>query len=135
MNHREIYKLAKQGPYPSEAFLFVQRGLDFTVKQLHGDLTEQMLDEMPEDPTQSSRHVSGQQLCLGLRDFARQQYGMLARTVLRRWRITSSEDFGRIVFLMVEAGIMHKTDEDTFDDFVNVFRIDESFCNESSMAE
>ncbi|MEM8739207.1 MAG: Minf_1886 family protein [Planctomycetota bacterium] len=110
--------------YPLDAFVFVQRGLDFTVRRAHGELEE---DYDPDDPDQPSRHVTGQMLCEGLRDFALQQYGLLAGTVLRRWRITECEDFGHIVFAMVQSGMMHKTEDDTLDDFHNVFSFREAF--------
>ena len=99
------------GVYPPEAYAFIQQGLSFTVQKLHGKV---------KDP-KASRHVSGQDLCEGLREMALSQWGRLARTVLRRWNITSTLDFGRIVFAMVEAGLMQKTDDDTLEDFRNVF--------------
>jgi uncharacterized repeat protein (TIGR04138 family) len=71
--------------------------------------------------------VTGPQLCLGLRDFAIQKYGMLARTVLERWGIRKTDDFGRIVFAMIEAGLMRKSDEDSESDFQGVFDFDEGF--------
>jgi uncharacterized repeat protein (TIGR04138 family) len=73
------------------------------------------------------RHITGQQLCLGLRDYALLQYGRLARTVLSSWGVRRTEDFGRIVFAMVEAGWMRKQDDDTIEDFENVFDFDEAF--------
>ena len=85
------------GSYPVEAFDFVQRGLSFTVERLHG--------EREKDPD-ACRHVTGQQLCEGLRDFALSQWGMLAQTVLKRWSITTTHDFGRIVFALVDNGFM-----------------------------
>lgn len=99
------------GLYPAEAYEFVQRGLSHTVQKIHGS---------PGDPD-ASRHVSGPQLCEGLREFALLQWGMLARTVLRRWGIHSTLDFGQIVFILVEAGQMQKTEDDNLDDFRNVF--------------
>ena len=99
------------GPYPQEAFEFVQRGLSFTVQKVH---------EAQTDPD-ASRHVSGQQLCEGLREFAFRQWGMLARVVLERWGINATIDFGRIVFTLIEAGQMQKTPEDTLDDFRDVY--------------
>ena len=99
------------GVYPPEAYAFIQQGLSFTVQKLHGKV---------KDP-KASRHVSGHDLCEGLREMALGQWGRLARTVLRRWNITSTLDFGRIVFAMVEAGLMQKTDDDTLEDFRNVF--------------
>ena len=72
--------------------------------------------------------MSGQQLCEGLREYALQQWGYLARTVLRRWNITSTVDFGKIVFALVEIGQMQKTDDDTLDDFRNVFDFRAAFA-------
>jgi uncharacterized repeat protein (TIGR04138 family) len=99
------------GLYPIDAFYFVQRGLSFTVERLHGKLT---------DPRQG-RHISGPELCQGLRELALAQWGMMARTVLERWKITSTLDFGRIVFTLVENGFLQKTDEDELADFRNVY--------------
>src|SRR5215213_9457278 len=97
--------------YPPEAYAFIQQGLSFTVQKLHGK---------QKDP-KASRHVGGSDLCEGLRELALTQWGRLAWTVLRRWNVTSTLDFGRIVFSMVEAGLMQKTDDDTLEDFRNVF--------------
>jgi len=99
------------GLYPIEAYEFVQRGLQYTVHVLHGNV---------KDP-KASRHVSGHELSEGLREFALRQWGLLARSVLRRWNITRTDDFGRIVFAMVENGYMSKTDEDTMEDFRHVY--------------
>lgn len=119
---KDLIELTRESRYPLDAFLFVQRGLDHTVRKTHGE--EPRTDEQGQPV---SRHVSGQQLCMGLRDFAIEQYGLLARPVLRRWGVTRCEDFGRIVFAMVQAGMMQKTDEDTLDDFANVFDFAEAF--------
>jgi uncharacterized repeat protein (TIGR04138 family) len=100
------------GLYAREAFEYVQQGLGFTAHRIHGEVRE------GGTPT---RHVTGQQLCEGLRDYALAQWGLLARSVLRRWGVTSTLDFGRIVFALIEAGQLQKTDDDTLDDFKNVF--------------
>ena len=110
--------------YPVDAFVFVQRGLDFTVRRLHGEPEPHDEDDPADMP---SRHVSGQDLCMGLRDFARQEYGLLAGTVLGRWRVQRTEDFGHIVFAMVDAGMMHKTEQDSISDLRNVFAFGEAF--------
>lgn len=114
----------KAGPYPDEAFKFVQEGLRHTAKMVHG---ESAVRESPSGPVGPERHVNGAQLCLGLRDFAIQRYGMLARTVLERWSIRKTDDFGRIVFAMIDAGLMRKSEEDSFADFQAVFEFDEAF--------
>ena len=104
--------IASVGLYPPEAYAFVQQGLSYTVERVHADGGK---------PDSATKHVSGQQLCQGLREYALAQWGLLARAVLRRWNITSTLDFGQIVFAMIEAGQMQRTDEDTIEDFRNVF--------------
>jgi uncharacterized repeat protein (TIGR04138 family) len=103
--------IEEQGLYPYEAFEFVRRGLTYTVEQVHAALT---------DPD-ASRHVSGQQLCEGLRQYALMQWGLLARTVLQRWNIRRTEDFGKIVFTLVESGEMSSTEDDSIHDFRHVY--------------
>src|SRR5215212_6265398 len=105
------------GLYPIQAFEFVQHGLGFTVEKIHGDL---------KDP-KASRHVSGRDLCEGLRAFALLQWGLLARTVLNRWNVRRTVDFGRIVFALVDNDWMQKTDEDTIEDFRDVFDFASAF--------
>jgi uncharacterized repeat protein (TIGR04138 family) len=77
-----------------------------------------------------SRHVTGQQLCVGLRDFAIRRYGMMAPAVLRAWNLRSTDDFGRIVFAMIDHGLMSKTAEDSLEDFRSVFDFDEAFSRD-----
>jgi len=106
------------GIYPREAYKFVQAGLNYTVTKIHA--------EHAEDP-EINHHVSGQQLCEGLREFAQKEWGLLAHTVLKRWNITTTYDFGRIVFALVEYKHMAATDEDTVEDFRNVFDFKTAF--------
>lgn len=109
------------GGFSPRAYDFVRRGLDHTVRMVHGDAAAD--DPEPDE----SRHVSGQQLCIGMRDYAIERYGLLARTVLRSWGITKTDDFGAIVFAMIDAGHMNKTDRDAREDFRNVYDFDEAF--------
>ncbi len=105
------------GLYPPEAYDFIQQGLSHTVQKIHGTLTAPKVN----------RHVSGQDLCVGLREYAMQQWGLLARSVLERWNITATVDFGRIVFALIEFGHMQKQDEDTLDDFRDVYDFHRAF--------
>lgn len=108
------------GPYPPEAFMFMQEGLRHTVEQV----AEQRGSPFS---IEDERHISGQQLCMGLRDYAIQEFGLLARTVLAHWHIHRTEDFGRIVFALVDAGLMRKTEQDCIEDFSSVFDFEEVF--------
>lgn len=110
----------RSGGFPPEAFEFVRDGLAHTVKRIHGSKSDESPDEQ--------HHVSGQQLCEGLREFALAQYGRLALLVLHHWGIRETADFGRIVFAMVEAGLMRRTEEDSLDDFHHVFDFESAFA-------
>jgi uncharacterized repeat protein (TIGR04138 family) len=84
------------------------------------------------------RHVSGQELCHGIRALAIERFGPLARTVFRSWGVTRTADFGRIVFHLIDAGLMGKTDTDAIKDFENVFDFATAFDgshNEAPLAD
>ncbi len=72
-------------------------------------------------PSALNRHVSGQQLCTGIQDLATQRWGLMAMTVLNHWHINTTEDFGRMVFALVESGHLQKQPDDNMDDFKKVF--------------
>jgi uncharacterized repeat protein (TIGR04138 family) len=108
--------LLKEDPrYTAEAYWFVRASLDHTIRML------QKPDSGP------ARHVSGQQLLEGLRLFALQEYGPMARTVLRTWGITTTQDVGEIVFNLVGKGVLGKTPEDRKADFADGYDFDEAF--------
>ncbi|MEX2218121.1 MAG: Minf_1886 family protein [Phycisphaerales bacterium] len=111
----------KAGPYSHEALQFVRDGLAHAVKTLHGE-------SGGAGGSSNDRHVNGQQLCLGLRDYAIERYGMLARTVLARWGVNRTEDFGRIVFAMIDAGLLRRSEEDSPEAFRGVYDFDEAFA-------
>ncbi len=106
------------GVYPPEAYDFVRRGVSYTVATLYGQ-REKTAEEV--------RHVTGQQLCQGLRQFALAQWGLLAPTVLARWSVTSTFDFGRIVYELVDYGVLKTTEGDTLEDFRNVYDFRSAF--------
>ncbi|MFW5653704.1 MAG: Minf_1886 family protein [Planctomycetota bacterium] len=112
--------IREKSPYPNEAFIFVQEGLEFTVQQVYG---RELVDREP-----GSCHVTGEELCHGLRDYAIRKYGLMARSVLEHWNIARTEDFGRIVFAMVETGLWSQTDDDSMEDFRAVYSFDEAFA-------
>jgi uncharacterized repeat protein (TIGR04138 family) len=101
--------------YETQAYHFVREALDFTVK---------MLSKPVDGP---GRHVSGAELLDGIRQHALQEFGPIAKTVLNRWGISHSEDFGEIVFNLVEQGILGRTDEDKREDFRGGYTFDEAF--------
>lgn len=75
-------------------------------------------------------HVSGNELLFGVRDLAKQHFGLMAISVLKRWGITSTADIGRMVFELIEHGEMRKTDDDRMEDFVDVYDFQTEFVDE-----
>ena len=96
--------------YRREAYRFVQEGLEFTM-QRRG----------------RRGHVSGRELVLGMRDLARERFGLMARTVLNQWGIVSTSDFGELVFNLIEHEIMSKQDSDSRADFADIYDFEEAF--------
>ncbi len=84
--------------------------------------------EMDADGEES--HLTGGELLVGIRELALEQFGLMARTVFASWGITCTEDFGRIVFELVEEGRMRKTDRDQLSDFYEVFDFEEALDHE-----
>ncbi|MCA9751825.1 MAG: hypothetical protein KC591_06515 [Gemmatimonadetes bacterium] len=74
-------------------------------------------------------HVRGQELLEAIRRLALERYGALTRDVFESWGVTRTEDFGEIVFRLVEEGILAKTEDDSMDDFRDGFRFEEAFRN------
>ena len=101
------------GRYRREAYAFTLEAFNFTMERrvkegLHG-------------------HIDGRELCEGIRSYADIRFGYLTRTVFAHWGITSTADFGEIVFAMVRSGILSKQESDSMDDFVDAFDFDEVF--------
>lgn len=111
--------ICKEDPrFDRRAYDFVRLGLDQTVKDLRKkDATR----------AEKSRHVSGPELLEGLRAYALDQYGPLAKTVLNSWGVRRCRDFGDIVFNLIEYNVFSKTENDRREDFTDLFDFDEAF--------
>jgi uncharacterized repeat protein (TIGR04138 family) len=94
-----------------------------------GSLSDQLAKALDDagGPAALNRHVSGQELSWGLRDYALQRWGYMARAVLARWGVRCTMDFGRIVFAMVDNAFMQKQPGDSVDDFGDVFDFTQAF--------
>ena len=104
----------KDPRFEADAYHFLRDALDFTIRQTLAS-------------EGAPRHISGQELLDGIRTFALQEFGPMAFTVLRTWGIRCTEDFGHIVFNLVNAGILGKTDQDSIDDFKNAYDFQTAF--------
>lgn len=113
---REMEQIVREiAVYPPEAYEFVQRGLQYTVERLR------QRTSAGEGGGEGPRHITGQELSWGLRLFAWERWGLMARTVLKRWNITSTMDFGKVVYALIEGGVLARSPSDRLEDFRSVY--------------
>ena len=101
--------------YDEQAYHFLREALDFTIK---------LLAKPAGGP---GRHVSGAELLDGVRQYALQEFGPMAKTVLNRWGLRRCEDVGEIVFNLVGKGVLGKTEQDRKEDFAGGYDFDTAF--------
>jgi uncharacterized repeat protein (TIGR04138 family) len=109
--YEKIEDLAeKSGAYQAKALLFVLSAIEHARGTLKRD-----------------GHIRGAELCDAARDLAIREYGPAAKMVLNGWGIESTLDIGRLVFLMVDEGLLSKTEDDSLDDFRDGFDFETEF--------
>ena len=103
----------KDGRFSPQAYYFIFDALDYTIGRMR-----------------KVRHVTGRELLEGIREYATEHFGFLARTVLEEWGISGTVDFGDLVFNLVDAGLLSRTEKDTREDFDQVYDFTEAFEDE-----
>ena len=117
VNFEEVLEevLAKDARYHREAYVFVREALDYTQKLIGKQSSGQV------------RHVSGQELLNGIRQYSLGQFGPMVMTVFEEWGVRNCRDFGDIVFNMVEIGLLAKTENDSRADFEGGYGFEDAF--------
>lgn len=103
---------ASDSRYKPDAYEFIMQALHFTQKKLS-----------------KQTHVSARELLEGIRESAIEQYGPMAKKVLLHWGVNKTQDFGNIVFNMIDKKILSKTETDSIEDFRDVYDFDAVFSN------
>jgi uncharacterized repeat protein (TIGR04138 family) len=116
--------LRRDRRFHRDAYFFVFEALRFAHEKLGLGGMRSEDAELGEE-----RHVTGQQLCEAIRQYAVEQYGMLAKNVLNEWGVHTTADFGEIVFNLIDIGQMKKTNTDRREDFENVFDFDDGLSD------
>lgn len=109
----------EDGRFDPRAYNFVRAGLDHSVKALK--------TKHESRATSGSFHVTGRELSEGLRDYALEQFGPMAPTVLGAWGLTQTADFGEIVYNLIEYNVFSKTEADRREDFAGVYDFNDAF--------
>jgi uncharacterized repeat protein (TIGR04138 family) len=97
-------------PFDERAYLFVLAAVQFLQTRL---------------PVR--RHVTGVELAWACRDYALEQFGLLAPDVLAYWGVRQSGDFGRIVYALVDIGLLITRPGDREEDFEDVYQFTDAF--------
>lgn len=107
----KIRNIIRERPeYKDDAYFFVLEALDFTMKKCKRE-----------------GHVCGQELLGGIKELALTKFGPMARSVFEFWGIRKTNDFGQIVFALVDSGLLGRQPQDSMDDFNNVYDFEEVF--------
>lgn len=105
----------RDGRYHREAYAFVRDALDYTQKNVVRAAKDGRL------------HATGPELLEGIRAYALQVYGPMTMLVLNEWGVQRCEDFGEIVFNLIECGLFQKTQQDNREDFKSGYLFEEVF--------
>lgn len=110
--------IAKDPRYKAEAYVFVHDALGYTWQRLD-----------------QRRHVTGGELLVGIKDLALKRYGRMAKAVFNSWGVKATDDFGNLVFNLVDAGLLSKTEEDHIEDFHTVYDFDDAFVRSYDISD
>ena len=121
MNQKPFVEVAKNicandPRYAIEAYFFVRDALDFTTQSLNKDSNDS-----------NKRHVTGQELLEGIRKYTLQEFGPMSISVLGSWGIHKTDDFGAVVFNLVNSGKLGCTNDDKIEDFADGYDFQKAF--------
>ena len=103
--------------FDRDAYFFLRHGLDHTLNKVK-----------EKEESDQLRHVTGQELCEGIREYAIEQFGPMTMTLMETWGLRKTADFGEMVFNLVEYGVFGKTESDRKEDFEDVYDFDGAFA-------
>ena len=96
--------------YREDAYIFVMEALAFTQKKY-----------------KCTKHVKGEEMLQGMKELLLHKFGPMTLTVLKHWGINNTEDFGNIVFNLVENRVLSKTEDDNIEEFRDGYDFGEVF--------
>ena len=106
--------------YQLHAYQFVRDSLAYAQEVLPNDESEAEIEP----------HLTGQELCEAIRLFAIDQFGYMSKTVLNNWGIQGTNDFGEIVYNLIDIGMMKKSETDERELFSDVYSFEKAFVED-----
>jgi len=104
----------KRGDFRAEAYYFTLDALNHQVEELS-----------------VRRHLSGPEVLGGVVRLAHRRFGEEAARILNGWGITCTRHVGEIIYDLIEAGILSKTEDDRLEDFEGGFDLNDALNEES----
>lgn len=101
--------LKRDKRFDPHAYFFLKDALDFTLKRI------------AESNNGQARHVTGPELLEGFRDYALEQFGPMASTLMNEWSVRKCQDVGDMVFHLIEEQVFGKQETDKKEDFSEIF--------------
>ncbi len=99
--------------YNEGVYEFVMQALSYTQKKF-----------------KKTKHVTSEELLLGIKELLLTNFGPMTLTVLKHWGIESTDDFGNVVYNLVEDKILSRSDEDDFEKFKDAYDFKKVFKEE-----
>ena len=116
MDPKILELVREDGRYAYEAYEFVRDAVTYT---------QDRLGRASEEPG-GDHHVSGGELLRGACELAVTQFGMMAPVVFKQWGVRTTDDFGELVFKLIRATKLSKSDSDDLEDFHDVFDLEKA---------
>lgn len=101
--------------YAPDAYHFLRDALDVTIKT------------MQQGRKSAVEHVSGPELCEGVRTYALQQFGPMVPTIFEAWGLGTTRDIGEMVFNLIRTRAFSRSDSDKVEDFENIYSFADAF--------
>ena len=106
----------RQDPrYEPDAYHFLRDALDVTIKT------------MQQGRKDAINHVSGPELCEGVREYALQQFGPMVPTIFEAWGLSTTRDIGEMVFNLIRTKAFSRSESDKVEDFEDVYTFPDAF--------
>lgn len=130
MRHPDLERLVESDTtWPYEAYEFVLNALDHAAAKSQAMEDTFSAEGTEADNAGASSHVDGKQIALAARELAQQEFGQMAPVVFHQWGIRATLDLGRIIFKLIEIGLLNQNEGDSLEDFEGVYAIPDDLLN------
>lgn len=134
MNQQILELCREDARFAYEAYEFVCDAVTFTQDRLgRAKARATRAKTEPRRKRDDESHVSGAELLRGACDLAIREFGMMAPVVFKQWGVKTTDDIGEIVFKLIKAEQLSKSDRDDLGDFRGLFDLHQALADGFSL--